>query len=355
MPVEAWFTTAESWFEANVVGATELATFGFVMLCVLAAALVILAFSLLGSLLKTLRNASGARSARSDKTPGYRILVARPSGKRAGRAWKWLLTSLDSHLSEFNFGAPLKLFRTGTIRGGMQTRAVQRARRRLEVADADMLVWADRTGRREDGFVIHGLSRGGGLTAVEARSFTLVLPGKMADLEGQMPRVAAYLLARELQPALAHPQSFRAEKMKTLADALSELLAESPALSVALRSRIEADFCASSVHVAEQSGDMEALDHVIMLRRIHLEDIKSDRDTSRAVQAHMDLGRALLARATKQFDRKTVEEAISHLSKVIEALQADPTIKRAQAASDAMYKAQNLLETRKRFAVNFGG
>ncbi|MBA27538.1 hypothetical protein [uncultured Hyphomonas sp.] len=355
MPVEAWFTTAESWFEANVVGATELATFGFVMLCVLAAALVILAFSLLGSLLKTLRNASGARSARSDKTPGYRILVARPSGKRAGRAWKWLLTALDSHLSEFNFGAPLKLFRTGTIRGGMQTRAVQRARRRLEVADADMLVWADRTGRREDGFVIHGLSRGGGLTAVEARSFTLVLPGKMADLEGQMPRVAAYLLARELQPALAHPQSFRAEKMKTLADALSELLAESPALSVALRSRIEADFCASSVHVAEQSGDMEALDHVIMLRRIHLEDIKSDRDTSRAVQAHMDLGRALLARATKQFDRKTVEEAISHLSKVIEALQADPTIKRAQAASDAMYKAQNLLETRKRFAVNFGG
>ena len=128
-----------------------------------------------------------------------------------------------------------------------------------------------------------------------------------------------------------------------------------PALSVALRSRIEADFCASSVHVAEQSGDMEALDHVIMLRRIHLEDIKSDRDTSRAVQARMDLGRALLARATKQFDRKTVEEAISHLSKVIEALQADPTIKRAQAASDAMYKAQNLLETRKRFAVNFGG
>lgn len=355
MPVDTWFTTAERWFETNVVDATELATFGFVMLCVLAATLVILALSLLGSLLKTLRNASGARAARNDKTPGYRILVARPSGKRAGRAWKWLLTALDSHLSEFNFGAPLKLFRTGTIRGGMQTRAVQRARRRLDVADADMLVWADRTGRREDGFVIHGLSRGGGLTAAEARSFTLVLPGKMADLEGQMPRVAAYLLARELQPALAHPQSFRAEKMKTLSDALSELLAESPALSVALRSRIEADFCASSVHVAEQSGDMEALDHVIMLRRIHLEDIKSDRDTSRAVQAHMDLGRALLARATKQFDRKTVEEAISHLSKVIEALQADPTIKRAQAASDAMYKAQNLLETRKRFAVNFGG
>jgi hypothetical protein len=354
MPVDTWFTTAERWFETNVVDATELATFGFVMLCVLSVALFLLVLSLLGSLLKTLRNASGARAARNDKSPGYRILVARPSGKGAGRAWKWLLAALGSHLSEFNFGAPLKVFRTGTIRGGMETRALQRARRRLQVADADMLVWADRTGRREDGFVLHGLSRGGGLTAAEAKPFTLVLPGRMVDLEGQMPRVAAYLLARELQPALANPQSFRAEKMKTLSNALAELLEESPALSVALRSRIEADFCASLVHVAEQSGDMEALDHVITLRRIHLQDIKTDNDASRAVQAHMDLGRALLARATKQFDRKTVEEAVSHLSKVIEALQADPTIKRAQAASDAMYKAQNLLETRKRFAVNFG-
>lgn len=355
MPVDTWFTTAERWFETNVVDATELATFGFVMLCVLLVAVAVLILSLLGSLLKTLRNASGARAARNDKSPGYRVLVARPAGRGAGRAWKWLLSALNAHLSEFNFGAPLKVFRTGTIRGGIETRAVQRARRRLEVADADMLVWADRTGRREDGFVIHGLSRGGGLTAEEAKLFTLLMPGKMIDLEGQMPRVAAYFLARELQPALANPQSFRPEKMKILSNALAEILEDSPTLPVALRSRIEADFCASLVHVAEQSGDMDALDHVITLRRIHLQDIKSDGDTSRAVQAHMDLGRALLARATNQFDRKTVEEAISHLTKVIEALQADPTIKRAQAASDAMYKAQNLLETRKRFAVNFGG
>ena len=115
MPVDTWFTTAERWFETNVVDATELATFGFVMLCVLLVALVVLMFSLLGSLLKTLRNASGARAARNDKSPGYRVLVARPAGKGSGRAWKWLLSALNSHLSEFNFGAPLKVFRTGTI------------------------------------------------------------------------------------------------------------------------------------------------------------------------------------------------------------------------------------------------
>lgn len=354
MPVNDWFTNAERWFEANVVGAPELATFGFVMLGVLVLALLAVAFSLVRSVLKSLRNEAGARAARNDKSPGYRILVARPTGQRAGRAWKWLLSSLESYVPEFSFGAPLKVFRTGSIRGGVETRAVQRARRRLQTADADMLVWADRTGRKEDGFVVHGLSRGGGLTPAEARLFTLTLPGRMSDLEGQMQRVAAYFLARELQPALAHPQSFRPEKMKTLSNALSDILEDTPALPLPLRSRIEADFCASLVHIAEQSGDIEALEQVIMLRRIHLDDIKNDQDASRAVQAHMDLGRALLAKATKQFDRKTVEAAIGHLSKVIEALQADPTIKRAQAASDAMYKAQNLIETRKRFAVNFG-
>lgn len=355
MPLETWFTTAESWFEESVLNAEELAAFGFGMIVLLAVMLIVLLVRLTGSFLKAVRSASGARAARLDKSPGYRILVARPSGKDAGRSWKWLIGALESHLSEFNFGAPYKLIRTGTIGGGLETRALAAARRRLLVSDADMLVWAVRTGQRAHGFVLYGLSRGGGLRPDEARPFTLMLPGRRKDLDGQMPRAAAYLLARELQPALANPQSFRPEKMKTLAEGLADVLEDCPALPPALRTRIEADFCASGVHVAEQSGDLEALDRVIALRREHLNKISAEGEATYAVQAHMDLGRALLARADKQFDGKTVEEAISHLSKVIEALQADPAIRRAQAASDAMRRAQNMLETRKRFAVNFGG
>ena len=49
-----------------------------------------------------------------------------------------------------------------------------------------------------------------------------------------------------------------------------------------------------------------------------------------------------------------MREAIGYLSQVVEALRTDPSIMRAQAASDAMFKAQSLMETRKRFAVNFG-
>ena len=208
--------------------------------------------------------------------------------------------------------------------------------------------------------LMQALSKGGvaildrGLGVREGSGFTIALPGKFRALDGQMPRAAAYFLARELQPALANPQSFRAEKMKTLSEALAEMLEGCEALSPALRARIESDFCASGVHVAEASGDLEALERVIALRRAHLKEISSDSDPLRAIRAHMDLGRALIARAQKQYDQNTVREAMSHLSKVIEALQADPSIQRAQAASDAMHKAQNMLETRKRFAVNFG-
>ena len=354
MPVEMWFRTAETWFETHVLGAGVLAALGFTMIVLVGLVLLVLLLTISGSVLKTLRNVSGARSARLDKSPGYRILIARPAGKRAGKAGKWLLTAMQTYLTEFNFGAPYKLTRTGSIKGGLQPRALSRARRRMAMADADMLVWAERTGAQPDGFLLHGLSRGGGLRADEARPFTLVLPGRFSVLDGQMPRATTYFLARELQPALANPQSFRPEKMKTLSLALAEMLEDCPALSQSLRSRIEGDFCASGVHVAEQSGDLDAIDRVIALRREHLSGIRNDSDPLRAVQAHMDLGRALLARANNKFDQKVVQEAISHLSKVIEALQADTSIQRAQAASDAMYKAKNMLETRKRFAVNFG-
>ncbi len=354
MQIENWFRTAESWFEANVMGAGALAAFGFAMLVVLGLLFLLLVFRFTGKAVTALTNASGARAARRDKSPGYRILIARPAGAGGGKAGKWLTAALDAHLAEFNFGAPYRLVRTGAIRGGLETKALSRARRRMAAADADMLVWAARTGGQADGFVLHGLSRGGGLRPDEAKPFTIALPGKFRALDGQMPRAAAYFLARELQPALANPQSFRAEKMKTLSEALAEMLEGCEALSPALRARIESDFCASGVHVAEASGDLEALERVIALRRAHLKEISSDSDPLRAIRAHMDLGRALIARAQKQYDQNTVREAMSHLSKVIEALQADPSIQRAQAASDAMHKAQNMLETRKRFAVNFG-
>ena len=93
---------------------------------------------------------------------------------------------------------------------------------------------------------------------------------------------------------------------------------------------------------------------MIALRREHLTEGAVQENPERAIQARMDIGRALLARAAKKYEAELVREAIGYLSQVVEALRTDPSIMRAQAASDAMFKAQSLMETRKRFAVNFG-
>jgi len=131
------------------------------------------------------------------------------------------------------------------------------------------------------------------------------------------------------------------------------MLDDCPALSSAWRQVLEADFCATGVHIAEAAEDISMLDRVIELCRTLIETSDQDRPPERVVQARMNLGRALLARAGKNYDSRAVDEAISHLAKVIEALQADPVIQRAQFASDAMTKAKRMIETRKRFAVNF--
>lgn len=349
-----WFTAAEDWVETHVLSAHDFATFGFAMALVLCLGLLYLLLSGLRNLITRLRNAGGARAFRRSKEPGYRILLARPTGPGAGRTGKWLHAALSGHLAEFNFGAPFRMASTGEISGGSDQKIIAQARRRLAAADADMLVWASRISKDDSGLVLQGLSRGGGLRPDEARSFTISLPGRRVARDGQVPNITAYLLAKKLQPALANPQAFRPEKMKLLAESLDRMLDDSASVSQVIRSELEADFCASGVHVAEQTGDLSTLDRVIAMRRAHLGEVTNTSDSALVSQARMDLGRALLARAEKQYDLKLVQEAISHLSQVVEALRADPSIQKAQTASDAMFKAQTMIETRKRFSMNFG-
>jgi len=354
MPVTDWLTAAEAWTGAHARETRYLAALGLVLGVLLTGLLLILAIRFSVRLVRRLRDAGTAGALRTDKSPGYRIVLSRPAGAARGATLKWLGSALEDHLSAFNFGAPYKVARMSVLKGGLAPKAVASARRRMALADADLFVWGERRGRKEDGLVLHGLTRGGGLTPADAKLFTLRLPARKAALDGHMPKVAAFLLAKQLQPALGSPQSFRAEKISLLAEALSGMLDHEGPMSAAVRNELESDFCASAVHVAEEAGDLAGLDRVIALRREHLTEGAVQANPERAIQARMDIGRALLARAARKFDPELIREAIGHLSQVVEALRADPSIMRAQAASDAMFKAQSLLESRKRFAVNFG-
>ena len=354
MPVTDWLTTAEAWMGAHMRETRFLAALGVVLGTLAAILVLVLLAGFLVRLVRRLSDAGKARALRTDKSPGYRIVLARPAGQAGGATLKWLETALQDHLSAFNFGAPYKIARMSPLKNGLMPKTVARARRRMAAADADLFVWGERKGRKEDGLVLHGLTRGGGLTPAEARLFTLRLPARKTALEGQMPKIAAFLLAKQLQPALGNPQSFRPEKISLLAEALSGMLDHDGPMPAAVRNEVESAFCASAVHVAEEAGDLAGLDRVIALRRAHLAEGAAQANPERAIQARMDIGRALLARAAQKFESELIREAIGHLSQVVEALRGDPSIMRAQAASDAMFKAQSLLESRKRFAVNFG-
>jgi hypothetical protein len=354
MPVTDWLTSAEAWAGAHVRETQYLAALGVALGALLAAFLLWTMTGLFVRLVRRLSDAMTARALRTDKTPGYRIVLARPEGRKRGATLKWLQSALTDHLSAFNFGAPFRIMRMSMLKDGLAPRTIARARRRMAAADADLFVWGERRGRKEDGLVLHGLTRGGGLTAAEARLFTVSLPSREIAMEDQMPKIAAFLLAKKLQPGLGNPQAFRPEKIRLLADELSGMLDHDGPMPAAVRNEIEGDFCASAVHVAEEAGDLAGLDRVIALRREHLTEGAVQANPERAIQARMDIGRALLARAAKKYEPELVREAIGYLSQVVEALRADPSIMRAQAASDAMFKAQSLMETRKRFAVNFG-
>lgn len=352
MSISGWAKNTETWLMTHVPGADWLVLFGAGM-AVLAALLVLVwGLRILLRVFGRLSNDSKARAARRRNLPGFRILIAPPAGDRS--AGKWLAGSLAEYLPVFSFGAPFSLVQMGTIKGGLESRAVARARRRMAAADADMFIWASRTGNGERGLELHGLSRGGGLSPAEARLFTIALPGSRKVRSEDLSRAAAYLVTKQLQPALSDPQAFRAEKIRQLAGDLDTLLAGNPAISKSLRGEIEADFCASGVRVAEELGDVTALDRVIILRRQHLEAASEAADTGRVIQARLELGRALIVRAEKQFDQNIVREAIAQLSLAVEGLRADPMILKAQSASDALFKAQSMIESRKRFSLNFG-
>ncbi len=354
MSATDWVKATEQWFGSHSSEMTWLAAFGGLAALALVLASVFIVFRFLGRVVRAAKDSAVTRSLRTSKAPGYRILMSMPTGKAPRATSRWLRKAMHENLASYNFGAPFTIAEMSALKGELAPKSIARARRRMAASDADMLIWVARRGGSDTGLVINGLTRGGGLSPADAVMFEIKLPARKAALGGAMEQVAAYLLAKQLQPALANPQSFRPEKMKLLATAISAMLDHQGQMAPAIRAGLEADFCASSVHVAEQSGDLEGLDRVISLRREHLTEHAANADPARALQARMDIGRALLARAERKFDPALIQEAIGHLSQVVEALRTDPAIVRAQGASDAMFKAQTMLESRKRFAVNFG-
>jgi hypothetical protein len=354
MPFELTPQLLSDWVQTNVFASREMAAFGFAIGFGLAIWLLLSLLKLIGAVVVRIQNRIVASALKKDDQPGYRVLIANPSGRKRRAFGRRLLTAIENHLPTFSFGAPFRLARTAALPRGLSPKTLRKARSQMHRADADMIIWGERTGKGLADFVIYGLSRGGGLRPDEARLFNVECSGNLEDWTRAKETAVVYQLAKKLQPDLSNPAGFRPEKMKTLSSALADILETDASLTPGARMLIESDFCASAVHIAEESADTELLERVISLRRNHISDPLVQDDPRRLLQARIDLGRALLAQAEKNYDAAILEEAIGHLSHAVEALRHDPAIIRAQAASDAMFKAQTMIENQQRFSLNFG-
>ncbi|MEL6567849.1 MAG: hypothetical protein AAFQ22_05475 [Pseudomonadota bacterium] len=353
----ALFTQIAQWLDQNVLVSTSLAVIGAAALFAFAVAGLVVIVRVLNSVFGGVGKASNRKIRRAAQEPGYSILIGEFGGYNSTAAGHMVETALTDYCSDFSFGAQFKLFRVRSPGGRPEGEVLRRARQRLEKTGADMIVWGARLSDESDGLRLFGVSRGGNLTPQQAQAFTLLLPGRLRAITEPVKQATAYLLAKRLQPALAHPESFREERVAQLGETLDTLLTELEALDRPLfeptRREIETDFAATTLFLSETVAKEEWLERLIARRRATLDVLKGDPNTEAQIDARLDLGRALIKRAEKTFDPVAVREASVHLNAAIDALRKHDVIRKAQRASDALARAQSLVETRRRFAVNF--
>lgn len=342
------FETLTIWITENVADSREFALIGFG--AAIAGVLYVAwsLFSVIFSIVRAAANTAKVRVAARSKSPGFRILIA-SRGDRG--AMSFAHRALSEHLEKFTFRAPFQIMSAGPLIGD-EVSVERAARSRLKRSGADMIIWADSLPGKKGGLRVFGISRGGGVPPQSAERFKLFFVGKRDKWKDTLAITIAYKLAKKLQPALSQPEGFRPERVKEIAAELDGLLNSKHAFSEAMREELETDFCAGALHVYEAGGDAEYIETVLERRSAKLEG--SDLRGSAYTQARLDLGRALLAKADINFDPVTVREGMAHLDAVINALGADSAIRRARLASDAVTRGKNMLETRKRFSLNFG-
>ena len=354
----ALFTEIATWLDQHVLVSTGLAVFGAAASFAVAGLILIYLLKGLAALIGASDKSSNRAIRKAAQEPGYRVLIGDVDGPQGNSARDVIEKAFEEHCGSFSFGARFMLFRVASPGGRPEGEALARARKRLEKTGADMLVWGARIGEEVDGLRLFGVSRGGNLTPQQARPFSISLPGRHRQFVDVHARAVAYLLAKRLQPALSRPEAFREEKIAELGTTLDEILDELSGeevieLPAEVHREIETDFSAITLHLSDRQPRMEWLDKLIMRRRATLDTLKGQVEADAQIDARLDLGRALIKRAEISFDPVALREASVHLNSAIDALRQHDVIRRAQNASDALARAQSLVETRRRFAVNF--
>ncbi len=296
---------------------------------------------------RTVQTLLASRKRRS--TQGFGIAVAPIVGPKGGGQTKAIIDALEAHLGLFVFGTPVEIVRAPRMRAkgakGLRAAAITY----LEKSSTDLVLWGLRQSGKSEPSSVEILSCGGSLAPVDAMHLEGFFPEITPANADTTSRVTAYLVARALQPGLADGSAYKAEKLAPVADLLLECLDNQDALPERTALTLETDYASMALHI----GGEAHLKRVADLRRKRLSS-ETQLVPAHALQARIDLGRALLGLSEIHFDPVRVREAMDHLKVAVELLKADPVLQLAQATNLAVQKGQTMLGNRKRFSVTSG-
>ena len=347
MPTSDFLSPMTDWYQANIAVSQIWGLIGFVTALLLASVVFYVVFRTITKVVSACSNWMASRRRKSQQ--GYGIGISPLKGPKGKAQTKALMTALNDHLADFSFGAPFEILKAPAPRAKGAKGLRADATLWLERASTDLVLWGGRSGKKVDSMDVEVLSLEGSLAPREA-----------VHSEGKMPLitdanrittgpVAAYLVARALQPGLATAASFKAEKLAPVAETLFMCLQDRENLPERTQLTLETDYCAMGLHIGGQ-------EHFLRVAELRRKRLSGDQALAYDVEvpARIDLGRALLGLSNIKFDPVRVREAMDHLKAAIDLLRTDPNIRLAQATSNAVQRGQAMLENRKRFSVTGG-
>lgn len=345
-----------NWLTGQAAASPVLGGFGLAVLVALALLVLLMAARGLTRMISRFGWRASARRIRRQRRPGYLIVAAPFHGPRAHRARAFTLAALKTHLAAFSFNAPFELH-APDHRPDHRLDAqdpLAGARAMMLDTEADIVLFgADSGSSTKPGITLQGLARTPGGSAADATAFTIAIPGDIADRGADMARLLAYAVCRELQPALARPQDFRADKLEPIARRVGALLAaqrDAPATLVVRR--LQDDHAAAALHLGEAKKDGAWLETAAKAYEAIIAQGRAG-DADRWVTAKLGLGRAMLALAELRFDPVRVQEGTAHIRAALEVLRGHAKLRAADQGIAALQKAERMMENRRRFSITW--
>ncbi len=285
-------------------------------------------------------------------------MMVRFRGPKGGAARQAVTRALETHLPEFNFGSPFYLGYSATEIEASDfalTRAdFQNLEQIFANSGAELIVWGAGDAKLKAQrlcFCTRDMLAGGNPKGF----FSLLMPGKPSDWGESELRAIAYVAGRRLRPSLGRPADFRADRLTPIVEAMEKILLAEGVLTGQALSEIEGDYTAGALHLGEQFKDAVWLDKSVARLATALAALNPEDNLMRWARAKIDLGRAMCYQCEQKFESAKLQEAMAHIRDGVNASQAGEGRAQAEMGVEALRRAEQILESRRRFSIRWNG